>query len=608
MRPHIISRRSAALPLAATLCLFLILAAVFLFGYIQAVPSAQAQEPQTTTTADDAQSAAVSDIQVGIAREGRPYVGEQLTFTATLNITDVTGLDIVWSFGDDTTGNGQVVKHVFNSTGTYLIRVRILEAGIEVARAEILLTVTPPTPTPIPTPEAITIGSPDTAEAGVPIEFVANPANTQGLEFRWNFGDGTTATGTVVTHVYEQTGTYRVRLELLNSGRSPVFKVITVTDAAPVGLEFTYSPDTPIIAEGILFTASVERGTNVRYDWFFSDGKAYSGQSISRLFEEEGDYTVTVRAYNARGSVEIIRTVYVATTPPGVYDVIVNGPARVGVAKSFIGYVVSRAAVIFHWDWGDGTVTEAELAAQPIDEQVYQHNTSHTYTAAGKYPLVVTFSNESGNVVWTGVVYVGEDQPLITLTKLSQPDLILPNRPATFTIFEDDAADLDCSWTFIDPSNAQGIVGQSSEITASLEFPNSGNYIVSVICVNRVTGERKVGDYVVRVAYPAYLPLIANNALRLAPPGRVSTPTPLPTPTPTATATPTPTMTATPTNTSTNTPTNTPTETLVPTLTPTLTPTFTPTETPTETPVPPTVTPTATATPTEMPGGTIPQP
>lgn len=619
MRPHISSRRSAALPLAATLFLFLTVAAVFFFGYLQRVPSAQAQEPQTTATAGDALSAAFSDVRVTIDRKGNPYIGAELTFTATLNITDVAGLDFIWNFGDQTSGEGQVVQHSYRDVGRYPVRVSVRDAGNEVAKAEILVTIAPVPITHTPTPAPISIGSPNTVEAGVPIEFIAYPASTQGLEFSWDFGDGTTATGTVVTHVYEQPGTYWVRVELRNSGRQPAFKKIVVTDATIVGLDFSYTPDKPIMEQIIRLTATVERGTNVRYEWFFSDGKSDSGQSITRVFNRAGDYTVTLRATNVKGSLEIVRTITIGTTPPKAIDVIINGPARIGVGKTFIGSVLSSAAVTYHWDWGNGATNIMPLAPQPEDEQVYQHTITYTYTIPGKYPLVVTAMNESGHVDWTGVVYVEIAQPPQSLTKLNQPDIILPRQPATFSIGEEDVAKLDCDWTVVDPKIDPNPIAESGAGTVfTSTFVRSGNYVLHVTCVNLETGIQKQGDFVVRVAYPAYLPLIANNALRLAPPGRISTPTPLPPATPTPSATPTSTMTPTmtptqtPTNTATETPTNTPTETFVPTATPTMTPTETlipPTVTPTMTATPePTATLEPTATPTEMPGGTIPQP
>jgi PKD repeat protein len=65
-----------------------------------------------------------------------------------------------------------------------------------------------------PAPPSITISFPSSAEAGKPVRMSAS-ADVNGvpaLNYRWQFGDGTSAAGAEVTHTYTLAGTYSIRL------------------------------------------------------------------------------------------------------------------------------------------------------------------------------------------------------------------------------------------------------------------------------------------------------------------------------------------------------------------------------------------------------------
>lgn len=70
--------------------------------------------------------------------------------------------------------------------------------------------------------------TPSTARAGTELSFDASgsvvsnvPEDNVAVGWAWNFGDGETAKGEVVTHTYEKAGTYTVKLTVTDSaGRS----------------------------------------------------------------------------------------------------------------------------------------------------------------------------------------------------------------------------------------------------------------------------------------------------------------------------------------------------------------------------------------------------
>lgn len=67
-----------------------------------------------------------------------------------------------------------------------------------------------------PAPPTANAGGPYTGTVGVPIQFAGGDSTGINLSFTWDFGDGTTATGVVVTHTYTAPGTYTVTLTVVD--------------------------------------------------------------------------------------------------------------------------------------------------------------------------------------------------------------------------------------------------------------------------------------------------------------------------------------------------------------------------------------------------------
>lgn len=160
----------------------------------------------------------------------KAQVGESISFTATVNEEETARpLSYEWQLGDGTVNSGQTVSHVYEQPGTYTA---IFTAQNDLGKASESVTVSVAPPSP---PAKITSVSADPNPAGTntSIRFRSTVEGAGPLTREWNFGDGTTATGSSPTHAYDGPGQYTVRLEASNAAGSDV-RTLTVRVSPPV--------------------------------------------------------------------------------------------------------------------------------------------------------------------------------------------------------------------------------------------------------------------------------------------------------------------------------------------------------------------------------------
>lgn len=122
-----------------------------------------------------------------------------------------------WDFGDGGTGSGEVTFHTYGAPGTYTVTVTLLDASTGLSSTAS----TTATIAGANVPQA-SIGGPYAGSAGVPIAMSGGFSGAGSPVFIWNFGDGTTGSGQVTSHVYGADGAYIVTLTLIDavSGQS----------------------------------------------------------------------------------------------------------------------------------------------------------------------------------------------------------------------------------------------------------------------------------------------------------------------------------------------------------------------------------------------------
>ena len=116
-----------------------------------------------------------------------------------------------WDFGDGTTGSGETTTHAFRSPGTYFVRLTLVDPIGRMASTTRSVTVGQGA-----APAAVFTFSPTDPAVGTTVHFNAaasTPAAGRTLvSYKWDFGDGTSASGVQVSHAYGVARTYTVTL------------------------------------------------------------------------------------------------------------------------------------------------------------------------------------------------------------------------------------------------------------------------------------------------------------------------------------------------------------------------------------------------------------
>ncbi len=391
-----------------------------------------------------------------------------------------------WDFdGDgkyDTQGKELRPSYVYEQIGTYEIHLRIVDENnvvenyyrnIEIRQSDVPLLAAEITATP-------------GLEGTLPFQVRFDGSQSTSLKgsivnYEWDFGDGAALqTGRSVSHVYNKSGEYTVRLTVReDTGKeatSTAQVVVSDITSAPqakieVNLELdedgTLRGELPLVVSFDAEDSTDSDGDIVDYEWDFDgDGEQdSSGQKVSHTFDAVGLVQVGLLVRDATGQ-EGTATLAVEVNEPGTKAVISANPQE-GSAPLLVQFDGSGSTafegniVSYEWDFGDGsapTITGATV--------------THKYDVVGTYDVklkVVTDSSETAET--TQQVFVRE----VPLRACFTPSRTTGAAPLTV------AFDPQCS-----TGNAESFswnFGDGDESTArkpNHTFNNAGEYTVTL--------------------------------------------------------------------------------------------------------------------------------
>ena len=217
------------------------------------------------------------------------------------------------------------------------------------------------------------------------------------VTYMWTFGDGTTATGSVVSHIYAADGYYEAKLTVTdNKGASATESVSVLVNPAQSNLPPIVRPGGPHSgAPGVVIelngTASSDPdGSIVAWEWDFGDGVVAAGSTATHIYNQAGTYAARLTVTdNAGATASGVATVTITGTngPPvaragGPYSGKVNASVACdgSLSTDADGTIASYA-----WNFGNGATA---TGVKPI----------YAYPAVGNYTATLTVTDNTGAI------------------------------------------------------------------------------------------------------------------------------------------------------------------------------------------------------------------
>ncbi|MBL0310356.1 MAG: PKD domain-containing protein [Bacteroidetes bacterium] len=197
----------------------------------------------------------------------------------------------VWDFGDGTQiANTDTVSHIYSVAGTYTLTHFLTDSKMACH--------------PIDTSKITTSLNPLNISISIQDTSGCSPLNlrfagTSGLpttQYFWHFGDGDSASGNNVVHLYQGSGTFQVKLVAVDSntctGIDSVFALVTLANDSVIAdfkLDILNDCDSNLVVD------LTNQSTNAaQYFWNFGDGTSSSAMDENHTYHSPGSYAITL--------------------------------------------------------------------------------------------------------------------------------------------------------------------------------------------------------------------------------------------------------------------------------------------------------------------------
>lgn len=222
-------------------------------------------------------------------------------------------------------------------------------------------------------PKAVMTFTPTNPLAGTDVVFDGAQSTVTGARivlYTWDFGDGSTGTGSPVTHRFGEGGTFTVRLTVTDDRglTGTTTGDVTVRDTASPTASFVFSPTNPVVNQRILFnaggsTAAAGR-TIVSYTWDFGNDQTGSGVNVSTTYTTVQEFLVSLTVTDDLGKKNTAtRTVGIGTAGPVANFTFLPSSPFGNQMVTFDGAGSSGTYPItkYAWDFGDGTTSLGQI-------------------------------------------------------------------------------------------------------------------------------------------------------------------------------------------------------------------------------------------------------
>jgi PKD repeat protein len=402
------------------------------------------------------------------------------TYHFTNTSTPLASTDSIrWTFGDGTSSNQVNPNHVYTSTGTFNVCLRVIKRN---ANGTLTNCVKEKCYTLVITQQCNIIGSYTWRADSINYKTIifTNTSNIPNAIATWSFGDGSSTTSWNATHTYAQPGRYNVCLRL-QYGSCITYKCDTINIVAPISCNqlsnYQYSNGNGQVSFAPTFYES-----NVQYTWAFGDGTGAQGSSASHYYSIPGYYTACLTAFkNNNCASTTCKSIYIGTNCStitlGINDV------RDSLVPNRITFTALSNTAITNQQW---TITKMPTTATNGTTTINTNNPTYMFLDSGYYNVCIKATYANGCIkTFCKTIHVAQNMPTANTCNLN----IYPN-PAT--IFANVIV------TLTQPSILTATVFNSQNVQVAQQQQQGyvGNNAISVNIANI-----PAGAYIFRLVY-----------------------------------------------------------------------------------------------------------
>lgn len=332
------------------------------------------------------------------------FAASGLTFNFDASSSSGSVTDYTWDFGDGTFGTGVNPIHTYAVGGNYNVTLIVENAC---GSADTSVQIAGPC---VPISGTFTYTS-----NALAVTFTTSSITGTGLQFAWDFGDGTNSSVAAPAHTYGIDGIYNVVLIVTDACGNVDTLTASVTVCVALQANFSW------VQSGLTLNFSAISPTAISWAWQFGDGSTDTGAATSHTYAQTGTYQVRLVVTNLCGqTADTIIFIPICVSPIASWTYTIISSSSSGMQVQFNG-TASIGASTYEWDFGDGTSNNT--SAIPV----------HTYNVAGLFWVVtLTITNNCGetNVLRASLAQIGIDEDFY------QPWLLYPNPANDFAVIQ----------------------------------------------------------------------------------------------------------------------------------------------------------------------------
>jgi len=376
-----------------------------------------------------------------------------------------------WNFGNGATSTQQSPSASYTAPGTYKVTLTVKDAAGNSSSAEKTVTVWDK-------PQPNFTASP--AKGCIPFDVTftdkSNPVNGTISTYSWDFGDGSTGSGSNPVHTYNNVLSPTVTLTVTNSNGCTASKSLSnIVDAsASLNANFNVSDNFLCKAPGAVTITNTSTGPgNLTYKWEFGDGGTAAGAA-------PGAHT-----YTKGGVYQVKLTV---TSDKGCTATKTSGDINVANFKSDFQLPASICADVYNTRFNATNNPKANSVTWSTDlGYIYPYGESVYFDPSGPGTAKVTMIANYGTcqeTVTKDFVVKPVPQARFVSDRQSACDV-----PVTVKLTDQSTGATSWSWSF---GNGQSSTQQNPSVT----YNSLGNYLVTLTASNSAGCSSSWNSYV----------------------------------------------------------------------------------------------------------------